>query len=145
LVEPDCVLAGPTENVLGKLGGGGLDTSCLAIGLASACAEFIRKEAEMRPELMAIAKRYGDAVSKNRGRLHELAEWIADPDQTLALRLECTKLALRVTQACLMIAKGNGFVAPHPAQRWVRQASFFLVWSCPRPVAEGVLADLADW
>jgi butyryl-CoA dehydrogenase len=144
-VEPEDVLAGPTENVLGKLGGGGLDTSCLAIGLAAAAAEFIQNEALNRRELAAIADRYDVAVKSNRRRLHELADSSADPGQTLALRLDCTKLALRATQASLMIAKGNGFVAPHPAQRWARQATFFLVWSCPRPVAEGVLADLSDW
>jgi hypothetical protein len=42
------------------------------------------------------------------------------------------------------VAKGTGFVLPHPAQRWARQAHFFLVWSCPQPAAEGLLADLAD-
>jgi hypothetical protein len=47
---------------------------------------------------------------------------------------------LRATQACLAVSKGAGFVRPHPAQRWARQALFFLVWSCPRPAVEGVLA-----
>ena len=32
-----------------------------------------------------------------------------------------------------------GFLATHPAQRWARQALFFLVWSCPRPALEGTL------
>jgi len=144
-LEPNCLLAGPAENVLGKLRGGGLDTSCLAIGLAAAAIGFIQREADVRPELSMTAERFEAALQNNRGRLHELAESVTDPNLTLALRLDCTKLALRATQASLMIAKGNGFVAPHPAQRWVRQAMFFLVWSCPRPVAEGVLADLADW
>ena len=40
-------------------------------------------------------------------------------------------------------AKGAGFVRPHPAQRWARQALFFLVWSCPRPAAEALLEELA--
>ena len=29
------------------------------------------------------------------------------------------------------------------AQRWAQQGQFFLVWSCPQPVASAVLADLA--
>lgn len=139
------IMAGPTESVLGQLGGGGLDTSCLAIGLASAAAQFISKEAEKRTDLLSVAQRFADAVQTNRASLHALAETPGDPQQTLALRLECTKLALRATQAGLMIAKGVGFVSPHPIQRWARQAMFFLVWSCPKPVAEGVLADLANW
>lgn len=145
LIEPEFVLAGPTEGVLGKIGGGGLDTSCLAISLAAAAAEFIAGEAAKRPDLKPIADRYDESARANRQRLHTLAEALSDPCDLLDLRADCTKLALAATQAALMIAKGNGFVRPHPAQRWARQAMFFLVWSCPRPVTEGVLADLADW
>ena len=53
-----------------------------------------------------------------------------------------TRLALQATQVALTVAKGAGFVAPHPAQRWARQALFFLVWSCPRPAAEGIIEHL---
>ena len=60
----------------------------------------------------------------------------------MALRVDCTVLALHATQTALTVAKGAGFVAPHPVQRWARQALFFLVWSCPRPAAEGILARL---
>ena len=49
---------------------------------------------------------------------------------------------LRVTQTALAASKGTGFLRTHPAQRWARQALFFLVWSCPRPAAEGILARL---
>jgi hypothetical protein len=42
----------------------------------------------------------------------------------------------------LLVAKGAGFVATHPAQRWARQALFFLVWSCPPQVAEELLEEL---
>jgi butyryl-CoA dehydrogenase len=144
-VGPDCILAGPAESVLGKIGGGGLDTSCLAIGLSAAAIDFIQRESDARAELKLVASRFTSALSEARRRLHHLAEFATDPTEALALRLDCTKLVLRATQAALMVAKGVGFVAPHPAQRWIRQAMFFLVWSCPRPVAEGVLADLAAW
>lgn len=62
--------------------------------------------------------------------------------ESLTLRTQATLFALRVTQAALLLAKGAGFVAPHPAQRLACQAHFFLVWSCPRPVADGVRAAL---
>lgn len=142
-VPAEAVLAGPEEKVLGRVGGGGLETSCLAIGLAAAASHFIQQEVAQRPDLSPIAERFDSALHNARDRLHELAILAHDPNQTLALRLDCTRLALRTTQAALMVAKGIGFVEPHPAQRWARQAMFFLVWSCPRPVAEGVLADLA--
>ena len=144
VVDSDCLLAGPTESVLGKIGGGGLDTSCLAIGLAQAGWEFINHEANLRGDLTAPAARLNEAIGKARGTLHALAQGEADSDRTMALRVTSTQLALRTSQAGLMVAKGAGFIEPHAAQRRARQALFFLVWSCPRPVAEGVLAELTE-
>jgi hypothetical protein len=76
-------------------------------------------------------------------RLHTLARSTNNED-TLALRVDCTRLVLKATQAALAVAKGTGFVVPHPAQRWVRQAQFFLVWSCPQPVAGALLDELTS-
>jgi alkylation response protein AidB-like acyl-CoA dehydrogenase len=135
------LLAGPADHVLGRVGGGGLETSALALGLAGAAADWLRDESARRPELVPVADRFDAARSAARGRLHDLAA-SPDPDRALPLRADCTRLALRATQAALLAAKGAGFVAPHPAGRWARQALFFLVWSCPRPVADGVLTDL---
>ena len=145
VIDADSIILGPTESVLGKVGGGGLETSSLAVGLAAAATDFLQRESAFRPELRTVAEKFEAATCSQRQRLRELAQTTSTPEQTLALRSDCTRLALRSTQACLMIAKGNGFVVPHPAQRWSHQAMFFLVWSCPRPVAEGVLADLIDW
>ena len=43
----------------------------------------------------------------------------------------------------LAARKGSGFLRDEPAQRWARQALFFLVWSCPAPVAGATIRDLA--
>jgi len=138
------LLAGPAVDVLGRLGGGGLDTSNLAVGLAAAAAGAVRDAAGYRPDLSDRAERMTAAVEAARARLHHLATAPPAPEATLALRADCTRLALAATQAALILAKGAGFVAPHPAQRWARQALFFLVWSCPRPAADGVLGELLD-
>jgi len=53
-------------------------------------------------------------------------------------------MVLHATQAALTAAKGTGFLRPHPAQRWARQALFFLVWSCPWPAASAMLDTLAS-
>lgn len=142
-LDADAVLSGPAQNVLGKSTGGGLDTSCLAIGLAAAAIEFIRKESESRHDLVPMAERFETMNQSHRDRLHTMAGPEIDSSQALPLRFDCTKLVLRSTQASLMIAKGIGFVTPHSAQLWVRQAMFFLVWSCPRPVVDQVLAELS--
>ena len=53
------------------------------------------------------------------------------------------KGAARATQADLAASKGAGFVAGHPAERAVREALFFLVWSCPQPVLAAALRGFA--
>lgn len=141
--ERELLLAGPAERVLGPVGGGGLETTNLALGLAVAATGLIEAEAATRPDLVPVAARFRSAADVLRTRLHALA-LAPDPDSTLAARVAGTRLALRAAQAALLTAKGAGFVAPHPAGRLARQALFFLVWSCPRPVAAGVLDDLVS-
>jgi alkylation response protein AidB-like acyl-CoA dehydrogenase len=136
-------LAGPAERVLGGgKGAGGLETSCLALGLAGAAIDLLHGEAKTRGELRSAAERFEQARRDVRRTMHRLAETGGDPSDATALRVRATRLALQATQATLTTAKGTGFVRPHPAQRWARQALFFLVWSCPRPAAEGILAHL---
>jgi alkylation response protein AidB-like acyl-CoA dehydrogenase len=142
LVPAELLLAGPGERLVRS--GGGLDTSCLALGLARAAITFLHREAERRPTVGPAAEHLGTSLSVLRQRLHTLARATATDDETLGLRVECTRLVLRSTHAALAVAKGTGFVVPHPVQRWVRQAQFFLVWSCPQPVASALLDDLAS-
>jgi alkylation response protein AidB-like acyl-CoA dehydrogenase len=59
------------------------------------------------------------------------------------LRQRANSLALRASQAALAAAKGAGYVAGHPAGRLCREALFFLVWSCPQPVLQANLCELA--
>ena len=142
-VDPGELLGGPAEKVLGSVGGGGLDTSCLALGLASASVSELRREGLTRPELAPVAASFEAAATGAQSELRRLA-WLAapPPEATLALRVRATQLALAASQAALMAAKGAGFLSGHAASRRARQALFFLVWSCPRPVAEGVMDAL---
>jgi alkylation response protein AidB-like acyl-CoA dehydrogenase len=140
VVPGELVLAGPGQQLVRS--GGGLDTSCLALGLARAAIAFLRTECTRRPEVQGPAERLAGALRASRERLHALARSSPPAEAVLALRVECTRLVLRATQAALAVAKGAGFVAGHPAERWARQGHFFLVWSCPQPVALALLADL---
>ena len=63
-----------------------------------------------------------------------------DPGQ---IRARANALVLRATQAYLAARKGTGFLRTESAQRWARQALFFLVWSCPAPIAQAAIRDLA--
>ena len=139
-VSADRALAGPGTQLVRT--GGGLDTSCLALGLARSAIRFLARESAKRPYIEPAAQRLGSALRAARRRLHVLAGANPPADEVLDLRISCTRLVLKATQAALAVAKGTGFVVPHPAQRWVRQAQFFLVWSCPQPVASALLDDL---
>jgi hypothetical protein len=50
---------------------------------------------------------------------------------------------LRASQASLTATKGAGYLASASAGRYCREALFFLVWSCPAPVQNANLCELA--
>ncbi|HZT81473.1 MAG TPA: acyl-CoA dehydrogenase family protein [Gemmataceae bacterium] len=138
------LLAGPAQQVLATgRGAGGLETSCLALGLAGAAVDYLTAEAAARPDLRATADRLEQARSSLRADLHRAAGQVCSSEAAAQLRARANALVLRATQAALTAAKGAGFLRTHPAQRWARQAMFFLVWSCPRPAVEATLAYLA--
>ncbi|UUO07622.1 acyl-CoA/acyl-ACP dehydrogenase [Blastopirellula sp. J2-11] len=144
-VTPADLLAGPVENVM-KVGvgakTGGLETSTLAIGLATAAAAYIRNEAIKRPDLSAPAESFAQELSDLQTDLLSAAagEPLCSTEQ---LRSRANSIALRTTQAALSAAKGAGYVTGHAVGRWCREALFFLVWSCPQPVQQANLCELA--
>ncbi len=146
------LLAGPAERVMaqGKGGTGGLETSCLALGLVGAALDLLLKESANRPELARGVERLDLEFQELREEMYGLAgdsrssSLAKGPDPAIALRGRANTLVLRATQTALTAAKGAGFLRQHPAQRWARQALFFLVWSCPRPAAEATLAYLVN-
>jgi alkylation response protein AidB-like acyl-CoA dehydrogenase len=145
-VDRRWLLTGPSANVLtigGRATAGGLETSCLAIGLIRAAVEYLTEEAGRRLDLKQISTRLGEEWQTLRAEMHALARKGSTPVAASELRAGANGLVLRATQAALTAAKGAGFLRTHPAQRWARQALFFLVWSCPRPAAEATLARLA--
>jgi alkylation response protein AidB-like acyl-CoA dehydrogenase len=143
-VDRRWVLAGPADRVLAAgRGAGSLETSCLALGLAGAAVRYLQGEAARRPEWQTVAAACDASLRDLRGQMRHLATAGADAEAAARLRAQANALVLHATQTALAAAKGSGFVRSHPAQRWARQALFFLVWSCPRPALEGTLAYLA--
>lgn len=142
-VDRRWILAGPAERILaGGRGPGGLETSGLALGLAKSAIAYLQKESEKRTEWQNRAAKCAENWQTLQEQLHRLAREGVDAQATSHLRAKVNALVLRATQFALAAAKGAGFVRSHPAQRWARQALFFLVWSCPRPAAEATLAFL---
>jgi alkylation response protein AidB-like acyl-CoA dehydrogenase len=138
------ILAGPAERVLAAgRGAGGLETSGLALGLAKAAVASLEGEADKRPEWRQRAAASAESFRVLQGQLERLAREGADPQAASNLRARVNALVLRVTQFALAAGKGSGFLRSHPAQRWARQALFFLVWSCPAPALDATLACMA--
>lgn len=143
------LLAGPTENVMsqGKGGGAGsLTTSTLALGLCERSLSLIQEEAEKREDLESISQTFQRDVAGLRAELYAALNDPKNGDEGLsptAIRKKSNSLALRITQAALTVTKGAGFSKGHPAELAVREAMFFLVWSCPQIVVDGVLSELA--
>jgi butyryl-CoA dehydrogenase len=146
------LLAGPVHEVMKQGQGaktGGLQTSALAIGLAAAAIDFVQEQTGQRTDLVEPAA----ALIADRDALFasllNLAGGtpVASTTTCVAtaneLRQRANSLALRASQAALAAAKGAGYVAGHPAGRWCREALFFLVWSCPAPVLQANLCELA--
>jgi alkylation response protein AidB-like acyl-CoA dehydrogenase len=144
-VSEDWLIVGPVENVMASgLGAstGGYETSTLAIGLAQAAIDFLSAEAVKRSELTEPLTALRFEHQQLREDLLHVARGDAGCTKEL-IRQRANSLVLRSTQAALSAAKGSGYVVGHPAGRWCREALFFLVWSCPQPVAAANLCELA--
>lgn len=143
------LIAGPIEQVMRQGAGstGSLGTSALAVGLSLAATQHLASEAAVRPELAPILQPLADECEGLQVAIAEAAEHSAaavnpalSPE---SIRGRANSLALRSTQALLAASKGAGFVSGHFAERAVREAMFFLVWSCPQPVVAAALRELA--
>ncbi|MFN0053626.1 MAG: acyl-CoA dehydrogenase family protein [Planctomycetales bacterium] len=152
VVDSASLLAGPAPQVM-KQGSGGstgsLATSALAVGHSRAALEQFREELQRRPELGEIVEPLSIECSALQADLFLAVDAAgtrsaAAPDLSAeALRSRANSLVLRSTQALLAASKGAGFVAGHFAERAVREALFFLVWSCPQPVLTAALRGMA--
>jgi len=149
LVDRQFLIAGPMEQVMrqGASSTGSLGTSALAVGLSRAAIDCLSAEAALRPELTPILQPLADeraALESALVRATEVASTAGEsPLSSETIRTRANSLALRSTQALLAASKGAGFVAGHFAERAVREAMFFLVWSCPQPVVAAALRELA--
>jgi alkylation response protein AidB-like acyl-CoA dehydrogenase len=140
------LLAGPAGDILshpGAVGTAGLETSALALGQAraalSALVELSPDRTDLAEPLELLCENWRTAWAQM------LAQARGEPDAVSPgqVRTQANSLVLRATQAYLTARRGTGFLRTDSAQRWARQALFFLVWSCPTPVAQAAIRDLA--
>lgn len=144
------LLAGPIEGVMQRGQGGGagsVTTSSLAAGLSLRSIRSLETEARLRADLEDVVRPLRQELDELRQDIAAASARDADGDDPRlaapAIRRRANSLVLRATQAHLAATKGAGFVAGHPAERAVREAMFFLVWSCPQPVLQAALREFA--
>ncbi|WP_339911042.1 acyl-CoA dehydrogenase family protein [Symmachiella dynata] len=145
-VPSDMLIAGPVEQVMKQTSGGAgsFTTSALALGVSNAAVSSLANEASRRPDLTEVHEQFAVATTQLSEDLHAATRGEASAEHTAeSLRRRANSLALRSTQAVLTATKGAGYVSGHPAERAVREAMFFLVWSCPQPVAAAALKEFA--
>lgn len=122
---------------------GGLATTALAVGAARAALSLLHREAAVRPALAPVVAGLDAEVGAVQDDLLAAATVGAGQPLRDRLRTAATSLVIRAAQAALTASKGAGFVTGHPAERLVREAHFFLVWSCPEAVSAAVMCELA--
>jgi alkylation response protein AidB-like acyl-CoA dehydrogenase len=144
--EDTFVLAGPAADVMAHpsaAGTGGLETSALALGLARAALVALDGARPLRAELTEPLSALLESWKYTWKALTDAATGAPEAPTAAMVRGRANALALRATQAYLTARRGSGFLRTEPAQRWAREALFFLVWSCPSPVAHATIRDLA--
>ncbi|HEY7158291.1 MAG TPA: acyl-CoA dehydrogenase family protein [Gemmataceae bacterium] len=137
------ILSGPAEQVIppGR-GPGGLEPSALALGLARSAVAYLEQEADKRPEWRPRATACAERWNTLQGQLRRLAREGVEVQAAVNLRAKVNALALRGTQFALAASKGSGFLRSHPAQRWARQAMFFLVWAISSTGVQSTLEEM---
>jgi alkylation response protein AidB-like acyl-CoA dehydrogenase len=140
------LLAGPAADLSaqpGAVGTGGLETSALALGQAHGALAALVALAADREDLGEPVDVLCETWRQNWNALMACARGDRDAPSPSQIRTQANAFVLRATQAYLAARKGSGFLRSEPAQRWARQALFFLVWSCPTPIAQAAIRDLA--
>jgi alkylation response protein AidB-like acyl-CoA dehydrogenase len=146
LVQEHDLLADPAADPFsqpGVVGTAGLETSALALGQARAALTSLVSLADERIDLAEPVAVLCETWRQNWESLMACARDDLDASPASQVRAEANTLVLRATQAYLAARKGSGFLRSEPAQRWARQALFFLVWSCPTPIVHAAIRDLA--
>lgn len=143
------IVAGPAEQVMKSSSGGtgSVTTSALAVGVASRTIRLLKEEASRRSDLDEIveplSREYSQVNDEMMAFCNGETELNGNSVSTESIRQAANSLVLRASQAYLAATKGAGFVAGHAAERTIREAMFFLVWSCPQPVLSAAMREFA--
>lgn len=159
-VDEDLLLRGPAPKVLAERSPvKGMTVTAVGIGLADALAErlqgliaprreaidaHVRENNTVDAPVKRIISDYADLAAKFDGAVGRLAVGQPPPDDSAgALRPWVNAALVRLAVAHLNVSKGGGFVAGHDAERLLREAMFFQVWSSPAEIQAATLSRLS--
>jgi butyryl-CoA dehydrogenase len=129
------ILRGPVAKALaGKSKGIPLGQTFLAFGLCRGALDLMMEDRTERAR--SLAGRLNERLLNLRGEVIEICRSGQETDAGPKLRAACNDLTLRITQSLVTLRKGSALLLDDPAQRFAREALFFLVWSCPDPVID---------
>jgi len=149
VITPDDILQGPAVRALERRSAvKALVVAAAGVGLAGTMARSIAKQAvktsgplrESAEEILGRYEAVRDRLRKNAGRLNQPEAEVPAAE----LRIAVNDLLMRLAIATLTYAKGSGFIRQRDAQRLVREAMFFLVWSTPEDIRAQTLAGFLD-
>jgi len=149
VVDNRYVLRGPGETILASRSTvKPLVVATAGIGLAGTIVRLIESHAaKTNGPLAEMSEELSTRYQALRERLMTMAAALLEPGQEVPkteIRVGVNDLLVRLAAAVLIYAKGSGLLRQRDAQRLVREALFFLVWSAPEDVRTQTLASLLD-
>jgi alkylation response protein AidB-like acyl-CoA dehydrogenase len=149
VVDKRFVLRGPGEHILASRSTvKPLVVATAGIGLAGTLVRLIESlAAKTSGALLEMSEELSARYQAMRDRLMTFAASLLEPGQEVPkteIRVGVNDLLVRLAAAALIYAKGSGLLRQRDAQRLVREALFFLVWSAPEDVRAQTLANLLN-
>jgi len=149
-IQAEDILSGPCPNALAvrnEYRRFSLNTCILPLGVAAGALRAARELASARsPRCRAFIRELRRQHAALSRQVYSQGADKVEADSRSApaiLRGRCNDLCWRCTAASLELAKGRGLLREHSAQRRMREAMFFFVWSSGASVIEETLACLA--
>lgn len=140
------LLAGPTEKALSRRSAVKvLVVAASGIGLARTMVQLVADHAsKAQGPMVEQAEELAARFEAVRERFYKFAGKLNEPEADIPsteIRVSVNDLLMRLAVATLVFSKGSGFIRQRDAQRLVREAMFFLVWSAPENVRVQTLAS----
>lgn len=150
VVDARNVIRGPVGKVMSVRGTvRPMVVSSAGLGLAGAIVDELkslvgRRSRELAACAESIFEHYERVREKAYAAAGELSGGGVDDDKKSEMRVAVNDLLVRASTTLMTLAKGTGYLNSRPAQRMVREAMFFLVWSIPDSVQVRTLHALWD-